>query len=207
MNSKTNSLCVTILLIIICIIWIVNTLTTTINILNDDIPNKIETIDKLDTIIIDSPINNLDSLDRHGSIKYKICEIKRLQGSDTTNVDIYVKSIINSSDKHNVPDSIIFTIIMTESSFRNKVIHEKSKTIGLMQINYNVWESKLPYSYDDLLDIGNNIDAGTMIYKHYVDRYGDGDKPLLAYFGFCGNRKYIDRINNNLQKYWINLKG
>lgn len=93
------------------------------------------------------------------------------------------ESVTESSDKWNVPKSIIYAVINQESDFNPYSLSNK-QCYGLMQINYNVWKDQFKIKYpEELYDISFNISCGTRLLKHYYEKYGDWENALKGYFG------------------------
>jgi len=90
------------------------------------------------------------------------------------------------SNKYNVDESIIYSVIKIESNFNDSAISPKG-AIGLMQIMPTTgrWIAEinnLSYSDKMLLDPKYNIQIGTIFLKYLIDRYdGDLKKVIIAY--------------------------
>lgn len=116
---------------------------------------------------------------------------------------IIANAIIAASLKHNVPEELILSIIETESSFNNKA-ESSVGAIGLMQIMYSIWAKEynilLP---EDLHDINFNIDVGTSIIRHYLDKNkGNLKKALQNYNGSKGS-EYPNKIYASIGKFTV----
>lgn len=98
--------------------------------------------------------------------------------------------ILQNSEKHNVPATLIAAVIHQESSYR---VHAKSPVgaIGLMQIIPKYWSKTCP---GDLYNEAININCGSYILAHYHDKAGSWDKALGYYnvgpFGYENNRQF-----------------
>ena len=114
--------------------------------------------------------------------------------------------IIKAASKHNVDHNLIVGLMELESGF-NPLARSKVGAQGLLQVIFRIW-SKI-YNIEDtvlLYDIAYNIDIGTSILKHYINKNkGDITKALQNYNGSKGT-KFSDRIRTNITKFKL-FKG
>lgn len=109
-------------------------------------------------------------------------------------VDVYAK-------KHNLPRTLIVSIIRRESNF-NPLAASKV-AVGLMQL-YPKWhpEKVEGYSRDQLFHIATNIDICSQIWAEYFDQNnGDIDKTIHAYLSKDAKRKTKDSYKNDILTY------
>lgn len=110
--------------------------------------------------------------------------------------------IIQNSQKHNVPATLIAAVIHQESSYRANA-HSPSGAIGLMQIIPKYWQTTCP---GDLYNEAININCGSYILAQYHQRAGDWNKALGYYnvgpSGYENNRN----SRNSGKKYAKSVK-
>lgn len=98
----------------------------------------------------------------------------------------------------NLNPRLVLAIVMTESDGRTGAIHRKSGCLGLMQINYVVWQRALKLDRNKLLmNPEYNLRTGMEILRRYlVDTGGNVEKALHRYnMGYSGeNIKYVNKV-------------
>ena len=97
----------------------------------------------------------------------------------------YACKIYECSEDPITPE-LLTALIVVESSANHVAVSSKG-AIGLTQIMPNIWR----YQEKELLDPYRNIEIGSKILKHYIDKHGI-QGGLSSYN--CGNR-------NNAQRY------
>lgn len=96
--------------------------------------------------------------------------------------------VVNASQRHGVPTSLIHAVIAKESGYNPKVTSRR-RARGLMQVtpetarHFGVGDSKRLY------DPQTNIDTGTAYLKSLLATYGTVDEALAAYNAGPGNVK------------------
>lgn len=112
--------------------------------------------------------------------------------------------ILQNSEKHNVPATLIAAVIHQESSYRAHA-QSSSGAIGLMQIIPRYWQKSCP---GDLYNEEVNINCGSYILSQYHNKAGSWDKALGYYnvgpAGYENNRssrksgkKYANSVQNH----------
>lgn len=84
-------------------------------------------------------------------------------------------------EEENVPESLVYSMIETESQFDPDVISD-TEDYGLMQINScnHEWLAEL-YEVEDFLDPYDNVFCGIKIVGSYLSKYGDYNQALMCY--------------------------
>lgn len=104
----------------------------------------------------------------------------------------YEEYVYKYSDEFDVPESIIFAVIKTESDFRRDAV-SSADAKGLMQLTEATFndcqrwlgEEKTP---EEIFDIETNIKYGTYyLSRLYNNAYGDWDTVFAAYNAGPGN--------------------
>lgn len=78
---------------------------------------------------------------------------------------------------------LIVSVIHRESNF-NPMAVSSVGAVGLMQVMPRVWK----LSPEKLTEIDFNVEHGTRILKHYIDRHGDVGRSLFHYWGGDNDR-------------------
>ncbi len=109
----------------------------------------------------------------------------------------YLALVERASETWGVPQSVIFAVIRTESSFRETAVsHANAK--GLMQITDDTYEwiyflRGETADLDTLMIPSYNIDAGTALLAWLYDRYGRWDTAYAAYnAGYSRVNKWLE---------------
>lgn len=107
----------------------------------------------------------------------------------------YQESVTAYAKKHNIPESLIFAIIHTESHFDSEAI-SKANAKGLMQLTDSTceWARTLLGEKDgDVFDPETNIRYGTKILSVLGGEFSELETVLAAYNAGIGNvRKWLD---------------
>ena len=120
-------------------------------------------------------------------------------------VKVIVKEVTKQCDKHDIPISVVASLIEAESSFKKNAKSEKGAR-GLMQIRHGVWGKHLGIKKkSDLYDIETNIAAGVEILKHYLDKNkGDITKALQNYSGYSSKgTKFSNNVYKSVGQYTL----
>lgn len=132
----------------------------------------------------------------------------------TNNATMYAaaKSAWKWGAVYGVSPHLIMAVAHRESNFdpsaRSYNQDGSELAYGLMQINYRVWKDELRLDLGRLDDVDYNVQQGTIILKHYLDKSpGDIGQALFAYWGgeFGGGRyTYPPRV---LESKFFNTDG
>lgn len=107
----------------------------------------------------------------------------------------YAEIVSVYGEKYGVDENLIFAVIKAESNFNKNAVSSKG-AIGLMQLMEEtakdvVNKSNMQFSYDnlkeELLNVDNNINVGTMYLKGLLDRYKNIELAVVAYNAGIGN--------------------
>ena len=96
-------------------------------------------------------------------------------------------AVQEASNRYGLPESILAGLIHTESRADPKAVNKGC--YGLTQVHWSVWGKTLTESHPeifrkaDLFEPRRSILAGAWILRHYLDRYGDMNRALVAYSG------------------------
>lgn len=104
----------------------------------------------------------------------------------------YAEYVEAYAEQYGVPETLVFAIIRTESSFDSGAV-SSAGAVGLMQILPDTFEWLTNEILFDHLESGmlydpeTNIKYGTYLLSRYYDRYGDWKLVFAAYNGGPGN--------------------
>ena len=104
----------------------------------------------------------------------------------------YTEYVETYAEQYGVPETLIFAIIRTESSFDSGAV-SSAGAVGLMQMMPATFAWLTDEILFDHLESGmlydpeTNIKYGTYLLSRLYDRYGDWDLTLAAYNGGVGN--------------------
>ncbi len=140
----------------------------------------------------------------------------------------YSEYVEACSSKYGVAEEIIYSVILTESSFNEGAV-SKAGALGLMQITPDTYEWLLQKRKEDirkdLKDPFVNIDFGTYYLSYLYDKYKNWDTAFAAYnagpsrvSGWLANEEYakdgvlvsipypetemyVKKVNNAIVKY------
>ena len=116
--------------------------------------------------------------------------------------------IIDTALAHDVPVSIAFALVATESSFNPNAV-SSAGAIGLTQILPSTARGLEPrITRERLFDVGTNLDLGFRYLRQMLDRYNNLPRALAAYnmgptrldqlaVGHGGTYSYVERIRDN----------
>jgi soluble lytic murein transglycosylase-like protein len=97
-------------------------------------------------------------------------------GHDEDKIRLVVQQIAKSSERHDVPPTLLASLIHRESSFRQGAVSSVGAR-GLTQIQPKVWGK-----YCKALNtIPGNVDCGAKVLRHYYDNGGSWEKALAFY--------------------------
>jgi len=106
-------------------------------------------------------------------------------------VDRMAKAFLRASVKYDVPLNILLSVAYQESRFNPKAKRYDTHCYGIMQVNIQVWGSKLGITRKELFDIETNIDAGARVLRYYYDQTGSWPEALIRYYGISRFAKHI----------------
>ena len=104
----------------------------------------------------------------------------------------YAEYVELYSQKYGVPESLVFAVIHTESSFDSGAVSSVG-AVGLMQMMPDTFAwltDEILFEHLEsgmLYDPETNIKYGTYLLSRFYDRYGDWELTLAAYNGGVGN--------------------
>ncbi len=104
----------------------------------------------------------------------------------------YAEYVEAYAEQYGVPETLIFAVIRTESSFDSGAV-SSAGAVGLMQMLPETFEWLTDEILFDHLESGmlydpeTNIKYGTYLLSRYYDRYGDWRLVFAAYNGGPGN--------------------
>ena len=107
----------------------------------------------------------------------------------------YAEVVSVYGEKYGVDENLIFAVIKAESNFNKNAVSNKG-AIGLMQLMEEtakdvVNKNNMQFNYDnlkeELLNVDNNINVGTMYLKGLLDRYKNIELAVVAYNAGIGN--------------------
>ena len=104
----------------------------------------------------------------------------------------YTEYVERYAEQYGIPESLIYAIIRTESSFDSGAV-SSAGAVGLMQMLPETFRWLTDEILFDHLESGmlydpeTNIKYGTYLLSRYYDRYGDWELTLAAYNGGPGN--------------------
>ena len=104
----------------------------------------------------------------------------------------YAQYVETYAEKYGVPETLIYAVIRTESSFDSGAV-SRAGAVGLMQMMPETFQWLTDEILFDHLESGmlydpeTNVRYGTYYLSYLYDRYGDWDLALAAYNGGLGN--------------------
>ena len=104
----------------------------------------------------------------------------------------YAEYVEIYAQKYGVPESLVFAVIHTESSFDSGAV-SSAGAVGLMQMTPDTFAwltDEILFEHLEngmLYDPETNIKYGTYLLSRFYDRYGDWKLTLAAYNGGVGN--------------------
>jgi len=173
--------------------------------------NNLQLIIEEQNVVIKTIKNQLNDIAKEKAIKKqndKLClenSMKHLNNKiDPDTQNIIIKSVIEESNKHNLPPLLVLCLIDQESSF-NPLAHNSLNATGLMQIIPKYHMNRLKkYNIKkyELFHIKNNIKIGTEILKEYFDKNGNNTvKALQKYVGEVTKGKASNYVRNIINNY------
>ncbi|MGL5963316.1 MAG: transglycosylase SLT domain-containing protein, partial [Fusobacteriaceae bacterium] len=126
----------------------------------------------------------------------------------------YSEYILNEVKKHDIPEELLYTIIVSGSRFDSSFVSDQGK-IGLMQLNSDELNGlSSVYSFENLFDAEKNIEIGAFKLKKLLLKHdGSKIKALIEYtYGedilnslhFEGDDFYLYSIKNPLLRESLN---
>ncbi len=112
-------------------------------------------------------------------------------------------SVYRISKKHEIDPYIILSMVRNESNFDpNATSYYRDGrlcSVGLLQINYNVWKSTYKLDLSRMYEVDYNLDIGVQILKHYLKMSDGNIQKALFYYnngtsGTYSNTKYAPKI-------------
>ena len=124
----------------------------------------------------------------------------------------YGEIVAEQSRLTNIPESLLFSIIRTESGFDpNAQSHASAR--GLMQITQDTFEwaqfrikEESHLTFDDLYDHEINIRYGAEIMRLLLDEFGSENNALCAYHAGWGNvKRWLDNPEYTVDGEIVNI--
>jgi len=124
----------------------------------------------------------------------------------------YGEIVAEQSLATNVPESLLFAVIRTESGFdSNAQSHASAR--GLMQITQDTFEwaqfrikEEADLSFDDLYDHEINIRYGAEILRLLLDEFGSENNALCAYHAGWGSvKRWLDNPQYTVDGEVVNI--
>jgi len=112
---------------------------------------------------------------------------------------LITKTIYRKAKEYGLRPDLILAIAHRESNFQPYAA--SFCAMGVMQINYSVWAEPLGLTLENIYDIENNIDAGCVILRMYLNETGGDEAKALLYYN-CGyrlvNPRYVPRVKSSM---------
>ena len=97
---------------------------------------------------------------------------------------------------------LVLAVIEVESNFDRYAV-SVAGALGLMQI-MPFWQEEIGRPDDNLLHLDTNLRYGCTILKFYLDKeQGDLRRALGRYNGSLGQRKYPNKVIDELTRKWF----
>lgn len=103
---------------------------------------------------------------------------------------------------YNISPYLVVAVIHRESNFDPRAVSSVG-AVGLMQVMPRVWN----LSPEKLAEIDYNVEHGTRILRHYIDKHGSQDKALFHYWGGDNERHGYGYPANVLGSRFYNHGG
>lgn len=91
------------------------------------------------------------------------------------------RAVISASEKHDLPAKYIFAMILVENDEFNPYLRSKTRDSGITQINDALLEDFYSAGFEDVYDIEENIEFGTMRLKWAFDKYQNWHQAYMVY--------------------------
>ena len=135
-------------------------------------------------------------------------QFKKLQKIFTNVPDSIIYVALLKSQEHEIPPSLVLSVISAESSFNPKAVSPKG-AIGLMQV-MPFWENIFPdVTREDLKSVNGNIEIGCRILKLNLEGRSVRNALSLYNWGRVGRKlpqetrhyiRKVTRLQNEIEK-------
>ena len=153
------------------------------------------------TVLLTEFKNRQWEVDRARGMKRELDELRWMRrATELRHADwaLITKTIYRKSREYGLRPDLVLAIAHRESNFQPYAA--SFCAMGILQINYNVWKDTLNLTLENIYDIENNIDAGCMILRMYLNETGGDEAKALLYYN-CGyrlsNPRYVPRIQSS----------
>lgn len=109
----------------------------------------------------------------------------------------YQELVFENADKYNLDESLVYSVIKTESSFDQSAVSKKGAK-GLMQITDSTASyiaKRLGVGSFDIFEPKVNIEFGCYYLRYLIDRFREIDTAVIAYN--AGESKVSEWLNNS----------
>jgi soluble lytic murein transglycosylase-like protein len=116
------------------------------------------------------------------------------------------KLVTQSAIDLNIDPALMHGIVKTESNYKIKARNPNSTATGLMQVIPRYHNTTI----DDQLDPNTSLQTGGKFLKTLIDKYGDTDKAIAAYYlGEPDFEKYgsVDKLPSEVKAYIASVKN
>lgn len=114
-----------------------------------------------------------------------------------------LQAIWRLAPEYGLDPELVTAIVMTESGGDPRAAHPRSGCLGLMQVNFAVWQDELQLERSRILEPEYNLRAGMEILRRYLaETKGDIEAALHRYnMGYAGeNPQYLAKVQANLAR-------
>lgn len=121
-------------------------------------------------------------------------------GTDVVRARRLAYIVVSEAYRYGVPTSLVFGLMMQETTNLDADAVSVAGAQGLMQIMPRIWKPVLGrYFGNDLFDEATNIRYGVWILAHYLHRSGGNwELALERYSG--GARQYAERVRSHVER-------
>lgn len=91
------------------------------------------------------------------------------------------RAVISASKKHDLPAKYVFAMILVENDEFNPYLRSKTKDSGITQINDALLEDFHSAGFEDVYNVEENVEFGTMRLKWAFDKYQNWHQAYMVY--------------------------
>lgn len=103
------------------------------------------------------------------------------------------RAVINAAQRHDIPAKYIFAMILVENDEFNPYLRSVTRDSGITQINDALLEDFYSAGFEDVYDIEDNVEFGSMRLKWAYEKYGDWHRTYMVYNMGEGRAKKLFR--------------
>lgn len=103
------------------------------------------------------------------------------------------RAVVNASKRHDIPAKYIFAMILVENDEFNPYLRSGTQDSGITQINDALLDDFYSAGFEDVYDIEDNVEFGSMRLKWAYEKYQDWHQAYMVYNMGEGRAKKLFR--------------